>query len=124
MSKIEVNAIDLQKVESKLKSTLEDLNDKILDIEDRLEKVLDPLQIELLEKVTALDQKVKSLKNTENENTLLDYLKKARESLKTLDKLTYVKLDLGISLKTAQLVLDGRTILFFISCIFFRILTL
>ena len=102
-----VNAIDLQKVEAKLKSTLEELNDKIADIEIALEKVLDPLQIELLEKVTELDQKVKSLKNTENENTLLDYLKKARESLKTLDKLTYVKLDLGISLKTAQLVLDG-----------------
>ena len=102
-----VNVIDLQKVEAKLKSTLEGLNDKILDIEDDLEKVLNPLQIELLEKVTELDQKVKSLKNTENENTLLDYLKKARESLRTLDKLTYVKLDLGISLKTAQLVLDG-----------------
>ena len=102
-----VNVIDSQKIETKLKSTLEDLNDKIADIEIALEKVLDPLQIELLEKVTELDQKVKSLKNTENENTLLDYLKKARESLKTLDKLTYVKLDLGISLKTAQLVLDG-----------------
>ena len=102
-----VNVIDSQKIETKLKSTLEDLNDKIADIEIALEKVLDPLQIELLEKVTELDQKVKSLKNTENENTLLDYLKKARESLRTLDKLTYVKLDLGISLKTAQLVLDG-----------------
>ena len=102
-----VNAIDLPKIETKLKSTLEDLNDKIADIEIALEEVLDPLQIELLEKVTELDQKVKSLKNTENENTLLDYLKKARESLIKLDKLTYVKLDLGISLKTAQLVLDG-----------------
>jgi hypothetical protein len=102
-----VNAIDLQKLDTKLKSTLEDLNDEIEKIEIALEKVLEPLQIELLEKVNELDQKVTSLKNTENEKTLLDYLIKARESLRKLDKLTYVKLDLGISLKTAQLVLDG-----------------
>jgi hypothetical protein len=102
-----VNAIDSQKLDTKLKSTLEDLNDEIADIEIALEEVLEPLQTELLEKVNELDQKVTSLKNTENEKTLLDYLKKARESLRKLDKLTYVKLDLGISLKTAQLVLDG-----------------
>ena len=91
---------------------LEELNKEIAVIEEQLEKDLRAIGVQLAEKIEQLKEEVDKFqeldaKSPENKKTLLDYLYKAKESLRKLDRLTYAKLDLGISVKTAKIIVDG-----------------
>ena len=108
----EVNKIEEEKLETTNKSKLEDLNDNIADIEDKLEKALIKLQDELDGKIKELKEGVKKIedldaKNPENKKTLIKYIDSAIATLNGLNKLSYVKLDLGVTVATLKLILKG-----------------
>jgi hypothetical protein len=108
----EVNKIEEEKLETTNKSKLEDLNDEITVIEDDLEKALIEPQKELDGKIKELKEEVKKIeeldaKNPENKKTLLSYLDAAIKTLNGLNKLSYVKLDLGVTVGTLKLILKG-----------------
>ena len=108
----EVNKIEEEKLETTNKSKLEDLNDEITVIEDDLEKALIEPQKELDGKIKELKEEVKKIeeldaKNPENKNTLIKYIDAAIKTLNGLNKLSYVKLDLGVTVATLKLILKG-----------------
>ena len=89
-----------------------DLEADIKEIEDILKEYLDGLKLDLDRHVQALKEEVKKLedldaKAPENEGSLLSYLDAAIKTLNGLNKLSYVKLDLGVSLGTLKLILKG-----------------
>ncbi len=104
-----VNKISEEIINTKNESKIEELNDEIAGIEDDLEKALVPLQEELEGKVNELNEEVNNLdtKDPKNKKTVLEYLEQAKQSLIKLNKLTYAKLDLGITIETAKLIVDG-----------------
>ena len=108
----EVNKIEEEKLETTNKSKLEDLNDEITVIEDDLEKALIEPQKELDGKIKELKEEVKKIedldaKNPENKKTLIKYIDAAIKTLNGLNKLSYVKLDLGVTVATLKLILKG-----------------
>ena len=108
----EVNKIEEEKLETTNKSKLEDLNDEITVIEDDLEKALIEPQKQLDGKIKELKEEVKKIeeldaKNPENKNTLIKYIDAAIKTLNGLNKLSYVKLDLGVTVATLKLILKG-----------------
>jgi hypothetical protein len=91
---------------------LDDLEADIKEIQDDLKKDLDGLKLDLDRHVQALKEEVKKLedldaKNPENKKTLLSYLDAAIKTLNGLNKLSYVKLDLGVTVATLKLILKG-----------------
>lgn len=96
------------------------LQQDIKDIEDILKKELYGIENEtykglvgdLNEKIEQLKEEVKKIenldaKNPENKKTLVSYLDAAIKTLNGLNKLSYAKLDAGISLATLKLILKG-----------------
>ena len=107
-----VNAIEAKILETKNENQKEELQFDIEEIETQLEEDLEGLKDDLDRQVGMLKEEVDKFqeldaKSPENKKTLLDYLYKAKESLRKLDRLTYAKLDLGISVKTAKLIVEG-----------------
>lgn len=107
-----VNAIEAKILETKNENQKEELQFDIEEIETQLEEDLEGLKDDLDRQVGMLKEEVDKFqeldaKSPENKKTLLDYLYKAKESLRKLDRLTYAKLDLGISVKTAKIIVDG-----------------
>ena len=111
VNKIREEILDLKESKGK-EGTIMDLEADIKEIEDILKEDLDGLKIDLDRHVQALKEEVKKLedldaKAPENKKTLLSYLDAAIKTLNGLNKLSYVKLDLGVSLATLKLILKG-----------------
>jgi hypothetical protein len=107
-----VNEIEAKILETKNENRKEELQFDIEDIETQLEEDLEGLKDDLDRQVEMLKEEVDKFqeldaKSPENKKTLLDYLYKAKESLRKLDRLTYAKLDFGISVKTAKIIVEG-----------------
>ena len=107
-----VNEIEAKILDTKNENQKEELQFDIEEIETQLEEDLEGLKEDLDRQVGMLKEEVDKFqeldaKSPENKKTLLDYLYKAKESLRKLDRLTYAKLDLGISVKTAKIIVDG-----------------
>jgi len=111
VNKILEEIIDLKESKGK-EGTVMDLEADIKEIEDILKDDLDGLKLDLDRHVKALKEEVKKLenldaKNPENKKTLLSYLDAAIKTLNGLNKLTYAKLDAGVTLGTLKLILQG-----------------
>jgi len=111
VNKIREEILDLKESIGK-EGTIMDLEADITEIEDILKEDLDGLKLDLDRHVQALKEEVKKIeyldaKNPENKNTLISYLDAAIKTLNGLDKLTYAKLDAGVTLATLKLILKG-----------------
>jgi len=108
----EVNKIELKILETKNENQKEELQFDIVDIETQLEEDLEGLKDDLDRQIGMLKEEVESLKKLdlekpENKKTLLSYIDGAIATLNSLNKLTYAKLDAGVTLGTLKLILQG-----------------
>lgn len=111
VNKIREEIIDLKESKGK-EGTIMDLEADIEEIEGELENDLDGLKLDLDRHVQDLKEEVKKLedldaKAPENKKTLLSYLDAAITTLNGLNKLSYAKLDLGVTAGTLKLILKG-----------------
>ena len=111
VNKIREEILDLKESIGK-EGTIMDLEADITEIEDILKEDLDGLKLDLDRHVQALKEEVKKIedldaKNPENKKTLIKYIDSAIATLNGLNKLTYAKLDAGVTLGTLKLILQG-----------------
>ena len=107
-----VNEIEAKILDTKNENKKEELQFDIVDIETQLEEDLEGLKDDLDRQVAMLKEEVGSLKDLdikkpENKKTLLSYIDGAIATLNSLNKLTYAKLDAGVTLGTLKLILQG-----------------
>ena len=111
VNKIREEILDLKESIGK-EGTIMDLEADITEIELILKDDLDGLKLDLDRHVQALKEEVKKIedldtKNPENKKTLIKYIDSAIATLNGLNKLTYAKLDAGVTLGTLKLILQG-----------------
>jgi len=107
-----VNEIEAKILDTKNENKKEELQFDIEEIETQLEEDLDGLKDDLDRQIGMLKEEVESLKDLdlekpENKKTLLSYIDGAIAALNSLNKLTYAKLDAGVTLGTLKLILKG-----------------
>jgi hypothetical protein len=108
----QINEIEGKIIDTKNESKIEDYNDDITIIKNKLEEDLEDPENRLAEKFKELNKEIDSLKksdlkNPENKKTLVDYIDAAIATLNSLNKLTYAKLDAGVTLGTLKAILKG-----------------
>ena len=107
-----VNEIEAKILDTKNENQKEELQFDIVDIETQLEEDLEGLKDDLDRQLGMLKEEVGSLKESdikkpENKNALVKYIDAAIKTLNGLNKLTYAKLDAGVTLGTLKLILQG-----------------
>jgi hypothetical protein len=108
----QINEIEGKIIETKNEAKIEDYNDDITTIQNKLEEDLEDPEGRLADKFIELKKEIDSLKKLdlekpENKKTLLSYIDGAIATLNSLNKLTYAKLDAGVTLGTLKLILQG-----------------
>ena len=108
----QINEIEGKIIDTKNEAKIEDYNDDITIIKNDLKEALEDPEERLAAKFEELKKEVGSLKDLdikkpENKKTLLSYIDGAIATLNSLNKLTYAKLDAGVTLGTLKLILQG-----------------